>query len=406
MNFRTAISRKVIARITSSSIALSVLALPVAAEVICNPQADHTNVRQGPSAKNFEIAGVLQNGDAITVLEHVTNSDGYPWIKIEAPGLQDTYVGYVTDGTVARSCDSVQAGVRPPYGMCFYVMAARQSTAEVQEYIRDFDQRTNGQFEADWAVAKSENGWYAITIGPVETDDFDTTKERLRSGGLSPDDAYCSDGKKYVEFVDIQPPATETAVTETSSEDVDPAMIMAGIYEEKLKDNFPPLAQSWDFVGQYDSTSDEDIKVHVSTKAELSKADPAGEEWCDVQFSVSVDQRSTTEDTSVIRKDFKARFSLERVGLDVDSSPQKSTAFKSDGAGLSLNPDYFDDVECTKTLFLGDGITDSSDCSPSDGESPYILLFSDDAAQRLATSGQDFFISCHVSGLLLRSMGN
>ena len=235
MKFRTAKSRKMIARITSSSIALSVLAFPVAADVICNPQSDHTNVRQGPSAKNFEIAGVLQNGDAITVLERVTNSDGYPWIKIEAPGLQDTYVGYVTDGAVAPSCDNVQAGVRPPYGMCFYVMAARQSTAEVQEYIRDFDQRTNGQFEADWAVAKSENGWYAVTIGPVETDNFESTKERLISEGLSPDDAYCSDGKKYVEFVDIQVPAAETTVTETLVEDVDLSKLNSPHHEDAVR---------------------------------------------------------------------------------------------------------------------------------------------------------------------------
>lgn len=285
MNFRTALSRKIIARITSSSIALSVLALPVAADVICNPQSDHTNVRQGPSAKNFEIAGVLQNGDAVTVLEHVTNSDGYPWIKIEAPGLQDTYVGYVTDGAVAPSCDSVQAGVRPPYGMCFYVMAARQSTAEVQEYIRDFDQRTNGQFEADWAVARAENGWYAITIGPVEKDDFDSTKERLISEGLSPDDAYCSDGKKYLEFVDIQAAESNNSA--------------AQIMDSMLSDKVIALKEAWGG-SIYDSSSFFGDTIETTYTLEAT-SHSKGRDACKIE--ISQNGTTTSNGGELIRRD-------------------------------------------------------------------------------------------------------
>jgi hypothetical protein len=70
-------------KFVASVFAVLLLSIPASAEVICNFKTEKTNLRQGPSAKNFEIAAKLTNGHKLEVLERVTNSEGFEYLKVK-----------------------------------------------------------------------------------------------------------------------------------------------------------------------------------------------------------------------------------------------------------------------------------------------------------------------------------
>ena len=53
------------------------------AEVICNKTYHISNVRQGPSAKNYPIVASLKNGARVIVLKQITNDEGYKYYHIK-----------------------------------------------------------------------------------------------------------------------------------------------------------------------------------------------------------------------------------------------------------------------------------------------------------------------------------
>jgi hypothetical protein len=78
------------------------------AEQICNDKAAKTNVRQGPSAKNYPAIDNLPNGTAVQVLERVTNPEGHDYLKIQ---FQHSTSGTLTVGwvyylAIADACSS------------------------------------------------------------------------------------------------------------------------------------------------------------------------------------------------------------------------------------------------------------------------------------------------------------
>ncbi len=71
--------------------------------VICNRDADVTNVRTGPNAQNYPVAAMLENNQRISVLANATNPvTGHPWFKTSFNGK----TGYVDTEKVAKSCDT------------------------------------------------------------------------------------------------------------------------------------------------------------------------------------------------------------------------------------------------------------------------------------------------------------
>ena len=75
--------------------------------MICNREGKITNIRKGPSAKNFPKLESVRNGQKITVLREVVNPDGYLYYEIEfgLPHYQDTVIGYVYHEAVAKNCN-------------------------------------------------------------------------------------------------------------------------------------------------------------------------------------------------------------------------------------------------------------------------------------------------------------
>jgi hypothetical protein len=82
------------------------LAIPASAEVICNFKTEKTNLRKGPSAKNFEIAAKLTNGHKLEVLERVTNPDGFEYLKVKFknPETGKSAVAFVYHEAVEVAC--------------------------------------------------------------------------------------------------------------------------------------------------------------------------------------------------------------------------------------------------------------------------------------------------------------
>lgn len=88
------------------------------AEVICNEGSSVTNIRKGPSARDYGIAGKLKNGRRITIVKRVTNADGYPYYKIyfTHPSTGKKTLGYVYHEAVKKYCGSApkQAAAKGP----------------------------------------------------------------------------------------------------------------------------------------------------------------------------------------------------------------------------------------------------------------------------------------------------
>lgn len=77
----------------------------------CNPDTDKTNVRRGPSAKSYDKVSELLNGQDVTVIDRITNPDGYDYYEIVytdevGAGQLYDFVGYVYHEALAERCDA------------------------------------------------------------------------------------------------------------------------------------------------------------------------------------------------------------------------------------------------------------------------------------------------------------
>ena len=76
--------------------------------VICNAESENTNLRSGPSAKNFDVVDTLRNGDEVRILDWVVNPDGYTYyqVRFNSPKNKDIRTAYVYEESVGRNwCD-------------------------------------------------------------------------------------------------------------------------------------------------------------------------------------------------------------------------------------------------------------------------------------------------------------
>lgn len=75
----------------------------------CNAGSDKTNIRKGPSASKYPTIGKLLNGQEVSVVEKITNPDGYDYYEIVfqdalSGGRLYDEVGYVYHEALATSC--------------------------------------------------------------------------------------------------------------------------------------------------------------------------------------------------------------------------------------------------------------------------------------------------------------
>lgn len=79
------------------------------AEVICNANYHKTNIRKGPSAKNYSTIYSANNGHRVQVLEQLTNEEGYEYFKIKYTDSKagKQMIGYVYHKYISKACEGV-----------------------------------------------------------------------------------------------------------------------------------------------------------------------------------------------------------------------------------------------------------------------------------------------------------
>ena len=79
-----------------------------------------------------------------------------------------------------------------PIGKCEIVIASRKTLVEARQLYDNNDLVGFGK------IFQSSNGWYAITVGAIETSEATKVLDNLKRLGKIPDDAYCSIGKRFI----------------------------------------------------------------------------------------------------------------------------------------------------------------------------------------------------------------
>lgn len=85
-----------------------------------------------------------------------------------------------------------------PTGKCSFTVASRRTLPEVRSYISN---KLHSSHRRYLRVVRTDNGWYAITVGDVSRSEFDTIKRKLVSRGEVPSDSFCLNGEKYAKVV-------------------------------------------------------------------------------------------------------------------------------------------------------------------------------------------------------------
>lgn len=81
------------------------------------------------------------------------------------------------------------AGASSEPQQCYFVVASRQTNAEVAQFIDETPSIDASEFE----IFRANNGWYAITLGLVDENSFESTKQSLDV----PSDSFCTVGSEF-----------------------------------------------------------------------------------------------------------------------------------------------------------------------------------------------------------------
>ena len=163
------------------------------AALVCNSDVSQTNVRYGPSAKDYGVVTKLRNGAKVQVKKVVKNSGGYVYYEIifQYPGEVKKGAGYIYHNALKRSCNGRTASSKsarstkssnpvrreskdsfPPSALaltgnkCEVIIASRKTAREVLTYFKAMDRQKNHQRKYRKAYM-TRTGWYAIGIGIV-----------------------------------------------------------------------------------------------------------------------------------------------------------------------------------------------------------------------------------------------
>ena len=107
-----------------------------------------------------------------------------------------------------------------PSGHCSFTVASRSSLSEVRSYIEN---RLHGSHRPHLRVVRSDNGWFAITVGDVPRNEFSSIKNRLVSRGEVPSDSFCMNGDSYARVVSASEYSRSSSPPRSSDPDGDMA---------------------------------------------------------------------------------------------------------------------------------------------------------------------------------------
>ena len=97
------------------------------------------------------------------------------------------------------------------------IIGARDNMNEAVALAREFGQRVN-----DVRVVRTENGWYAICLGPIHVQSIDEARRRYAPRFILPGDAYIGKGSKLIEVVFRTSPSGSSGPTETATRPPNP----------------------------------------------------------------------------------------------------------------------------------------------------------------------------------------
>ena len=103
---------------------------------------------------------------------------------------------------ISQSAPVFAKELRLGAGERWLVVASRQDSSEAEDLARSYGLLLNGV-----RVMRSNNGWFAVVIGPVTDASIGAAKKRLDPQLSLPDDAYLSEGQTYRETVFEAPPS-------------------------------------------------------------------------------------------------------------------------------------------------------------------------------------------------------
>ncbi len=168
---------------------------PMNTRVVCVDAFSYANVYDGVGG---DVRDQLGNETEVRVLDYVFGPDDTRYF--------DVAYGEVINGQAPRGLMSVNDlrnfcdfedrrartlnQYRAPPNTCHLIGASRRTVQEVNDFAL-----TNAPFFASMQAFRSENGWYAISLGLIRLDALEQIKQN-REG--VPEEAYCSDGANYI----------------------------------------------------------------------------------------------------------------------------------------------------------------------------------------------------------------
>ena len=140
--------------------------------------------------------GQLDAGTRVTISDLRFDSTGRDYLQVSNGDLQ----GFAAGENLAHFCnftdrqDLINPRFLAPPNSCHVIVASRRTLPEVRAFASQ-----NPNYLPMMTVFQSDNGWYAISIGPIS---LKAVGQVLGPSSPLPDDAYCSTGANYTAILD------------------------------------------------------------------------------------------------------------------------------------------------------------------------------------------------------------
>lgn len=165
---------------------------PINIRQICNATA----ILDRPAGAEIATAAA---GSTVMIEDLRFGDDGALYYRIDHPAPDGDYVAVADAPSFCGFEERRAAGAarfRATPNSCHMIAASRKTLDEVNAFAAE-----HTEFLPSMSVYRSENGWYAISLGQVSL----AAAPALMDGAPNiPSDSYCSDGANYVAVMDLQ----------------------------------------------------------------------------------------------------------------------------------------------------------------------------------------------------------
>lgn len=186
-----------------SALSLGMLPDHALSQTVQPYQSIHTRQLCKAAAILDEPAGVEiatgPAGSAVLIRDLRFGKDGALYYGIDQPAPDGGYIAVADAPNFCGFDERRQSGAarfRATPNSCHLIAASRKTLDEVNAFAAE-----HADFLPSMSVYRSENGWYAISLGQISLAAAPALLEGARN---IPADSYCSDGAIYVAVMDLQ----------------------------------------------------------------------------------------------------------------------------------------------------------------------------------------------------------